>query len=54
MGRFGFRAGVNAENPDFTIIETNRGDRVRRLSVAADGSVTEDEVIVPLPTQEDS
>lgn len=46
MGRFSFRAGVNAETPDFTIIEPDRRDSVRRLTVTEDGHVIEDIVTV--------
>jgi hypothetical protein len=41
MGRFSFRAGANAENPDFVIIQPDRRDTIRRLTVADDGTVTE-------------
>lgn len=41
MGRYGFRAGPNAENPDFTITYVGRGDSIRRLVVDDLGHVTE-------------
>lgn len=52
MGRFSFRAGVDAENPDFEIVQPDRRDRVRRLTVHHDGSTTEEFVVVAGLTEE--
>lgn len=48
MGRFSFRAGPNAEDgSNFTIIHPDRRDRVRRLVVTGDGTVHEEDVVIP-------
>lgn len=54
MGCFSFRAGANAEDPDFVIIQPNRRDQIRRLDVNADGTVTETSFTVPLGDAEES
>lgn len=48
MGRFSFRAGANAENPDITITLPDRRDQIRRLVVDDTGHVTETFVHIAL------
>lgn len=49
MGRFSFRAGPDAEDPEFVITMPDGRDKVRRLKVEDDGTVTEESLVVQLP-----